>query len=184
MSEWPRVTEILAAAGLGPDYSRAPASALENARARGAAVHALIEADHYGYLDEADITNETAPYLAAYRRFLTESKHEPALSEFTVTHPTWRYVGHPDRIGSLIGRRALLDWKCMDHVELAPIEYQLAGYELAWREEHPQERIEVSAVVQLMSDGQYRLHELEPEKVEHIFLAAAAVWWARKDMGR
>jgi hypothetical protein len=178
------VTHILQTAGLGPDFSMVPVAVLEKARGRGAAVHALIEAHAYKYLDEADITDEVRPYFEAYLRFLKESGHESVLSEFKVQHPTWHYVGHPDRIGWLCGKRCLLDWKCVDSLDLVPVEYQLAGYKLAWDAERPLERIDIAAAVQLMSDGKYRLHELEPEKVEHIFLAACTVWWARKDMGR
>ena len=182
--ELPRVTQILQAVGLGPDYSMVPAATLERARARGTAVHALIEADHYGYLDEADISEDAAPYVAAYRRFLKESGHEPTLSEFRVVHPEWHYCGHPDRVGWLCGRRALLDWKCMDTVALEASAYQLAGYELAWRAMHPAEQLDIVAVVQLKSDGSYRLHEIEVEKVAHVFLAAVTVYRARKDMTR
>lgn len=182
--ELPRVTAILQAAGLGPSYSMVPPAVLGRAQARGTAVHAAIEAIHYGFLDEADVPDEVGPYLAAYRRFEKESGHTPVLSEFRVESARWRFCGHPDRVGFLLAKRALLDFKCIDSLDVRPAIYQLAGYGIAWREQHPAEPLDITAVLQLKSDGSYRLHDVDAAAVEHVFLAAVTIWWARKDMER
>jgi hypothetical protein len=173
----PRVTAILEAAGLGPDFSAVPPAVLEAARQRGTAVHAAIEADHYGYA--VDLAPEAAPYLDAYRKFVAESGHEPVISETAVVHPSWGYIGHPDRVGWLLGRRILLDWKCTESPDLLAAGRQLAGYRLAWNVMRPSEPIETAAVLQLKADGSYRLHEIASADHEQVFLAAVVVYQAR-----
>jgi hypothetical protein len=173
----PRVTQILSAAGLAPDFGFAAPDVLEAARARGTAVHAACEADHYGY--EVDLPSEAAPYLDAYRKFVAESGHEPLISEFEVVHPGWGYVGHPDRLGWLVGRRTILDWKTAESVDLAYSGRQLCLYRLAWNAQHPAEPVEATAVVQLKEDGTYRLHEIAPADYEQVALAAVVIYQAR-----
>lgn len=172
---WPSVTRILAAAGLGPDYAMVPPAVLEAARARGSAVHEAIEALHLGY--EYDLLPEGAPYLAAYRRFAQESGFTPERVEFRVESTTWRYCGHPDVVGWLLGKRTMLDYKGMDTVHLRSAARQLAGYRLAWNEQHPTETLDLCAVLQLKPDGSYRLHEVDAAAKESVFLAAVVVWW-------
>ena len=179
---FPRVTAILDAVGLGPDFSLVSPAVLEAARARGTLVHAAIEADHYRFV--VDLPAPFAPYLDAYRKFVAESGHEPVRSEFEVTHPQWRYRGHPDRIGWLLGKRVILDWKCTEQPDLPAAGRQLAAYRLAWNVEHPTEPVESTAVLQLKSDGTYRLHELDPQESEPTFLAAVLVYQARQREGR
>lgn len=180
----PRVTEILQAAGLAPDYSQVPPIVLEAARARGTAVHALIEASHYEYLDEAAITAEQAPYFSAYLKFVAESGHEPLISEFEVVHPSWGYCGHPDRIGWLCGKRVLLDWKCTESPDLPYAGRQTTLYRLAWNAAHPIEPVAAQTVLQLKGDATYRLHEIAPADHEQVALAAVVVYQARAREGR
>lgn len=185
MSELPRVMAILAAVGLGSDLSMVPADVLEVARQRGTAVHAAIEALCYGYLDPSDVTPEIAPRLDAYRKFIADTGAEFVAAEFEVIHPMWQYVGHPDWRGWLLGKRSILDWKNVDSLELPPAARQLAAYGLAWNAMHPDELVEALAVVQLRSDGTYRLHEIDTDeraRREQEFLAALTVFNARKEI--
>lgn len=177
MSDWPSVTRILADVGLGPDFSMIPRDTLEKARARGEAVHRLIESHHYQYLDEAEITPELAPYFSAYLKFLAESGHEPMASEFRVESTHWGFCGHPDRLGWLVGKRCLLDWKCVTALEIEPVARQLAGYTIGYEEQHPGQRIEIAAAVQLQGDGKYRFHEVDiRSESESEFLAAVVIY--------
>lgn len=180
----PRVTQVLAALGLGPDFGAVAPAVLEAALARGTALHALIEAHAYGYLDEREITPGVAPYFSGYLKFLVESGHEPIASEFEVVHPTWRYVGHPDRLGWLTGRRCLLDWKSGEAVDLIAAGYQLAAYRLAWNASHPTEPVDLTAVLQLREDGTYRYHDVNAVDYEQVWLAALVVYHARQERGR
>jgi hypothetical protein len=179
----PSVTAILAATGLGPDLSRVPAAALEVARARGSAVHALAEADHYGYADTLEVTPVVAPYFDAYKKFVAETPHKPIISEFLVTSERWRYLGHPDRLAWMGARRVLLDWKSSDQLDLDPVTLQLCGYKLAYEEEHPKEPIHECYAVQLRSDGTYRLHPLDTSRAMGVWQAAVIVFHERARRG-
>jgi len=171
----------LAAVNLGPDFSAVPPATLEAAARRGTAVHALIEAHSYGYLDQAEVTPEIAPHFNAYLKFLAESKHEAIVTEFRVEHPAWRYQGHIDRVGWLLGLRWILDFKTGEAVDLPAAGRQLAGYRMAWNAMRPTEPVEAVAVLQLKGDGTYRLHDeiVNEARHEEAFLAACVVWRER-----
>ena len=176
----PSVTHILNAVGLGPDLSRVAPDVLEQAQRRGSAVHAVIEANHYGVLDPIALTPEITPYYLAYRRFVDESQHEAIGSEIEVVHPRWGYIGHLDRVGWLRQRRGIWDWKSGEFDALAA-GYQLAGYKLAWNASHPTEPVELTAVVQLRNDTTYRYHDMDATTYEQTFLAAVVVYRALKE---
>ena len=177
---FPRVTEILAAVGLGPDFSTVPPDVLEAARVRGRAVHNAIEAIVYDFLDESALAPDVLTRLDSYRRFVKESGYETVHTEIEVEHPVWRYRGHPDTIGWLLNKRTLLDWKNTDAVQLAPASYQLAAYRAAWNAQHPTEPVEALGVVQLKSDGTYRFHEVSAAEAEPVWFAAVTVYRAQK----
>ena len=178
----PRVSAILDAVGLGPEFSAVPPEILDAARVRGRAVHNAIEAIVYDFLDESALAPDVLVRLDAYRRFVKESRYETLHTEIEVEHPTWRYRGHPDTIGWLVGKRALLDWKNTESVQLAPASYQLAAYACAWNAQHPTEPVVALAVVQFKSDGTYRFHEVSAATAEPIWLAAVMVYYARNPM--
>lgn len=175
-TEFPRVTAILDAVGLGPDLSMVPDDVLTAAMDRGTALHRAIEAHAYGYLDEADITPGIAPYFDAYVKFLAESGHEPIASEVEVRHSAWRYRGHPDRIGWLNGQRVVIDFKSGG---AAGAEYQVAAYAEAWNDMRPTERIAAGCTLQLRSDRSYRLTEVDLAHATQVWLAAVVVHQAR-----
>ena len=181
MSGLPRVTQVLAAVGLGPDFTSIPPAILEIAAKRGTMVHEAIEALAYGYFDESAVDFEILPYLDAYRCFVAESGHEAIGSEIVVEHPTWRYQGHLDRVGWLVKRRCILDWKAVATVDVRAAALQLAGYRCAWNAQHPTAPVDLTAVVQLKGDGTYRYHDLPAAEVEHVFLAALTVYRAQQE---
>lgn len=172
----PRVTHILNDVGLGPDLSMVPAPLLTAAMARGSAVHAVIEAHAYQYLDDADITPEVAPYFSAYLKFLAESGYEPIAAEIEVVHPAWRYQGHPDQIGWLNGARIILDFKSGG---AGGARYQVAAYVEAWNAMRPAERATGGLVLQLKDDGTYSLTEVDLAGATQVWLAAVVVYQAK-----
>lgn len=178
---FPRVTEIITAVGLGPDFSAVPAATLAAAQVRGTAVHAGIEALVYGYDHPALEDPALAGYFDAYRKFLAESGFEPKAAEIEVVHEAWRYCGHPDVWGWLLGHRALLDFKTGED---EGVEYQLAGYRLAWNHQRPTETIDVLGRVRLNSDGTFQFREVETAAAEQVFLAAVVVYHAQKERRR
>lgn len=104
----PRVTEIIAAAGLMPKWNGGdPYAAME----RGTAVHLATAYDDEGDLDEASITPEIWPYIEAYRRFRQESGVHILAIEREVRDETVGYVGHYDRLVRFNGADWVLDLK-------------------------------------------------------------------------
>jgi hypothetical protein len=177
----PRVSEILRAVGLAPDFSDIPPAALEAARDRGIAVHRYLEALHYAYATDMEIPPAYMGYVSAYEKFLAESGHEPIHSEITLTHPTWLYQGTLDRMGWLNGRRALLDWKT--GVVGATARYQLAAYVDLWNARYPDERVELAATVQLMPDGRYSYRQVDLAAALPVWRAAIVVYRAQQNGG-
>ncbi len=178
MSDWPRVTAILDAAGLAPTFPFVAPDVLDAARERGTALHRAIEADHYGYA--VDIPGPVAPFMDAYRKFVAESGHEPIASEIVVREARWRFCGHVDRVGFLNGRRYLLDWKSGQSVDLLAATWQVSGYVMAWEAEHPTEPIHSAGIVQFREDGSYRCYEVDPRAGAKVFLAALVVYRAKE----
>ena len=178
----PRVTAILQDVGLGPDFTGVPAAVLEVARIRGSAVHAAIEGIVYKYLDESALAEDVLPRLDAYRRFVKESGYETIHTEIEVVHEAWRYRGHPDSVGWLVKRRAILDFKNMDSMDSTAhraASLQLCAYRAAWNAQHPALPVDALAVVQLLSDGTYRVHEASIAEWEPLWFAAVMVFHAK-----
>jgi hypothetical protein len=173
---YPRVTTILSAVGLGPDFTLVRPDVVELARDRGSRLHALLEAEHYGYLDEADVTPELAPRLDAYRKFVADSGHEPVLTEFEVRHAAWKFIGHPDRLGWINGHRCIIDFKSGG---TDGAEYQIALYVLAYNHEHPDEPVSVGAILELRDDATYRFTEVDLAAATQVALAAIVVYRAQ-----
>lgn len=174
----PSVTEILEQVGLAQDFSSVPPAVLEHARLRGRALHKAIAWHALGILDEGSIHPEIEPGFRAYQRFLAEAKHEPLWSEKELRHPTWKFCGHPDRVGWINGNtRVLIDFKYQDSTDLRAGTYQLSGYELLCQANFPTEPIEKLMLLELHKDSTYRLHTV---KADHqTFLAALLVYRAK-----
>jgi len=181
VSELPRVTDILQAVGLGPDLEAVPADVLLSARDRGTAVHQAIEAMVYGYFDPSTFPPEYAGYLDGFRAFLKDSGYEAKYAEIEVRHEPWRYRGHPDNIGFMPAQRgpqrALIDFKSGG---AAGVDYQLAGYALAWNHEHLTEPIHTALAVSLRRNGTYRVREIDLGEAGPIWLAAVTVYHAQR----
>ena len=181
----PRVTEILQVVGLGFNGDGIPAARLEHARLRGQALHLAIRYHHEGVLDEASLHPDILLGFEAYRRFLKDTGHEPIASEIELIHEAYGFMGHPDRVGWLHGKRVILDWKNTDSFDFWPAALQLSAYKLLWEANHPTELIQATFAVQLSpSTGKYQLRVVEAEKYQQIFLAALVVFRAKQQMGR
>lgn len=177
----PRVTAILEAVGLGPDLRVVAPAVLEAARHRGSAVHALIEAAVYGYIEPELIDPALAPYLDAWLKFVAESGFQAIAAEVEVRHPVWSYCGHPDVIGWLLGKRFILDVKTGD---ATGAQYQIAAYVQAWNAERPSETVVGGAVLHLREDGTYRWDEVTLPAAVTVWYAAVMVYRAQQEVHR
>lgn len=179
MTDLPRVSAILRAAGLAGDWSAIDPGVLELARLRGSAVHALIEGDVYGYGLEAPSSLEG--YLQGWWRFLLESSFQVARSEFRVESARWGFCGHPDLDGWLLGCYGVIDIKTAAVLDRDAVARQLAAYRLLAEEERPERKVDFTSTLQLFPDGRYKLQDVETRGLaEEEFLAALVCYRARQ----
>jgi hypothetical protein len=169
----PNVTSILQSSGLLGDYTMIQPDVLEAAARRGTAVHFALELLDHGELDRASIDPALEGYVAAYERFLVESRFIPAHIEHRVFHGIHRYAGTLDRTGLLAETMTVLD------IKTGPIlpghALQLAAYANCLKMPRRFRRI----ALQLCGDGTYRAHEFPLGQMSHdieLFVAALSCY--------
>ena len=68
-------------------------------RDKGSMVHLACHYDLSGDLDEETLDDEIRPYLAAFRKFMSESGFQVERSEVPAINTTYGYAGTPDLTG-------------------------------------------------------------------------------------
>ncbi len=101
------VTQVLHRAGMLPDYSALG----PYYRERGSAVHAAIQLDLRGELDEESVDDDVAPYLDRFRHWAAEIELRPIWVEGALACPVYRYAGTPDCLGDSRVGLVIPDWK-------------------------------------------------------------------------
>lgn len=86
---------------------------LGSAAARGTEVHDVAEKFALGVIPEVDPAVE--PYVAQYRRFLSDFKPEFLMAEAPVYNLTYRYAGTLDGIAVIDGKALVVDIKTTAH---------------------------------------------------------------------
>lgn len=161
----PSVTQII-----NPLYSfdGIPEDVLEAKRALGHAVHAACEYDDQGDLDEDSVDNSVRPYLEAYRRFRRDVSPKVLMNEQRLYSAKHRYAGTLDR-RMLIGNEVwTIDLKTTASMSPA-VGIQLAAYDrLAQEQGGVPSRM---GALQLMKDGQYKLHPYKSATDFPVFLS-------------
>jgi hypothetical protein len=144
----PSVTTILRATGVSVDFNAirqmggSRRDAVDYKRDLGLAVHADSHALDDEDLDWPDVHPEVEPYLRAWALLKAHRGLIPLTRERKVYHAGLRYCGTLDGIFSTAdGKFVLLDMKLGDPAD-AGCQYQTAAYELAYRSEHPDARID------------------------------------------
>ena len=139
----------------------------EQSRLRGEYVHKAC-----ALLDEQDLHWETldprlTPYVAAYQNFLGDTGFQPALMEFPVCHPVYRFAGTLDRVGKIAGRMALVDIKTGNQERWHAL--QLAAYAGCFKEKLDRYALYLGA------DGKYSLSKpFTNPRDWNVFLSAVA----------
>jgi hypothetical protein len=180
----PNVTRILSTAGL-VDLSRVPPQVLERKRQLGRAIHRACELHDLDLLDDASVSPEVRPYLDAWVEWKAMTHYEPLLSEYRVYSERYGYAGTFDRLGLIQGRQVLIDIKSSAVVGPA-VGPQTAGYLRAAREMGIVGRAESvdRYAVLLNGKGTARMHKLDDEADERVFLAALQLsMWKKKHSG-
>jgi hypothetical protein len=142
---WPRVTEVICAAGLVD-----VAHFTDFDRDRGTAVHECARLVLEGTLDRSSVDPVVAPRLAQFERFLIEARPDVHAVELEVHHETLRYKGRLDLLVGLAGHRAIVDIKGPTRAAWHGV--QTAAYQHAVDDEFPPARYTLH-----LSDTDYRL---------------------------
>ena len=168
----PSVTTILTAAGMYDDRFFT-----EGARDRGRYIHKALL-----YLLQDDLVEETVPdeyngYIAAFKRFMSETDCTPYIEmcEVPLFSDIWRFAGTPDIICKLNGRDVIIDVKT--GVEAATTGVQTAAYALLC----PIPVVQRFGLY-LKADGKYKLVEYKDRNDIKIFNAALSLYhWRQKE---
>lgn len=149
----PSVTQVLEPL---IDYSGVPNGVLNHAADRGTAVHLATEFWDDGDLDEESVDPEVLPYVQAWQRFRDESGFVVERSEVRVYSARHRYAGTVDCIGTMRGRRIMVEKKTTAVLHPATA-IQVSAYCKAFNETAPAaERVRSACSVWLRRDGTYR----------------------------
>ena len=177
----PSVTEILGAAGLGVELNISDTK-LAYVLRRGTALHSAIELDLAGDLDESSVHDDIRARLDAFRKFAAAVALRPIATEIELSHPTWKFMGHPDLVGYVNDRVALIDWKSsVDPHAAHAARLQIAAYDELWRVTYLEQSIEDHLIIELRADGTFRVHPIDLGDGRQVFLAAVVCWYARKE---
>lgn len=128
---------------------------------RGVKVHLACELHDKGVLDEDQLDPVLAPYLAGWKKFLSETGFIVTHNEAKIWSESFRYAGTLDRVGVFADKkqeRVMIDIKARAKLtaETGP---QLAGYKAAFEEMHPDRKIKKRFAVNLKKDGKYEMKE-------------------------
>jgi hypothetical protein len=175
----PSVTQVLHAAGLSADYSFVATEVLERKRIVGEYVHKATQYLDEGSLDLESVDPQIQPYLAAYRRFINDSGFRPRLIEHRMVGSINGMLcgGTVDREGTMAGKLWIIDMKCIERL-YPSFALQTAGYELLLPKPVTPPFRYTRAVLQLRSNGSYKLTSYEDRGDFDVFRAALGltVW--------
>ncbi len=167
----PSVTQIL---DQFSDYSMVPPHILERKRQIGTAVHAAIDLDLKGELDEESIHPAWEGYFKGWRKFKAESGFVIESSEQRIFSEKYQYAGTLDLVGELPSGPALIDTKTT--VILMP---SVGPQTAAYAEGIGRPRIKRYAL-QLTPDGLYNLEPCSNKNDFAVFQAALITFNWRK----
>lgn len=138
-------------------YSDVVQFALDNAADRGTRVHKATEAlDKFG---SVEISDEIAPYVKAYVKFLKE--HQPTWEKVEwAVHKDTEYAGTLDRYGSLDGIKSIVDIKSTKNITKHHRTLYTAGQNLYRKAIEPDFQVDKLYILQLKDDETYKLIEI------------------------
>ena len=134
-------------------YKDTPSWRMEEAAARGTAVHKATEdLDRTGGVC---IDEDYAPYVQAYAAFLHDHDVIWEMTEKSMWHPEYRYAGTIDRYGTVDGVKTLVDLKTTYTVYKTICGASLNLYRMIL--EARQKAVEKLLILHLKKDGTYKL---------------------------
>ncbi len=170
----PSVTELLAGVGLTRSYDGIDPKYAH----RGQMLHEAI-AMHLDGLEVPMLAPEIAGGFDAFLEFLDNTGFMVGMTEETLIHEPYGYVGTLDARGLLDNVRCIVDWKFTSNVDAAGARLQLAGYGLLAAHCFPTVTYERRYVVQLEKTGHHKVLDMTDEHSTQVFLAALIVFKAK-----
>jgi len=179
----PSVTQILNEVGIS-DYSGIPAAQRDAYMRFGTAVHLACELWDRRELDLPRLDPMLAPYLNSWIKFRTESGFEIYESEKPQYSLKHRFAGTPDRIGTLNGRRVVVDIKSsVDTKQGADL--QTAGYAILFNEGKPRGAHALDRYsVHLKDNGKYKIEPHKDRNDINAFLSCLSMYNIKKMRGK
>ncbi len=169
----PGVTQVL---NLVSELDGIPRAVLAAAAEFGQHVHQATDLFDRGTLDIETLDPKLAPYLAAWQKFLADSRVVIVSSESFVHHPALGYAGQRDR-------RVLFPESKLPHtldIKTSALMPRTVGPQTAaYRECDLHRGLESSPVrycVHLKADATYRLHRLTDRADFSIFVSCLNIW--------
>lgn len=130
---------------------------LDRAAERGSEVHRICQAlDLYG---KADVPDDVLPYVQAYVQFRKDHSVNWDAVEKAMHHPEQRYAGTLDRVGTIDGKRCIVDLKTSYQVQKPLAVAQLNLYRRMV--EYQGESVDSLYILHLKKDGTYKLVDIE-----------------------
>ncbi len=176
----PSVTQILKSAGM-ISFDSVPRDVLDAAAKFGTAVHLATELADRGTLDHDALDPALAPYLQAWRDFVSDHAARIDGIEGRVCSHRWLCAGTYDRVMTIGRKRILADLKTS--VALSPaVGPQTAAY-AAMFEELTAIKIRERWAIRLTADG-YRVTVLKDKSDLNVFLSALQIhnWKAQHNL--
>lgn len=177
----PRVTEIIAAAGL-TDFSFVPADVMARAQEFGTAFHMARHLYDKGTLDEATLSVPLVPYLNAYKQFKADFGFTVSTedSERSFASEKWGFKGTPDIFPIINGKRILIDTKTSNQM-YATTGIQLAAYQILL--EDSKIKVHERWGLQIKEDGTYQIVKYDDISDRSAFLSCLNLYNWRKRKG-
>ena len=124
---------------------------------RGVAVHAAVEQDDTGVLEEAFLDPRVGDYLEGWRRFRHEKGFTPKMSEIRMFSRSLHLAGTADSVGTMDGIRGLVLVDVKTGAPSPATSLQTAAYGALLHESNG-EVVAARFAVQVTADGTFYLH--------------------------
>ncbi len=167
----PHITDVLADMGISKSFQGVDPWYAE----RGTAVHLACKLINEGILDEKTVSEDIAGYVKAYTGWLGESGFVHEQSELPLYSGLHDFCGTLDLVGLLPKTgRIVLDIKTSSSLDPA-VEIQVGAQAILWNHNYQEKPLSGRFVLQLRTDGTYRLKDLSHVN-EFLFLDALHLW--------
>lgn len=161
-------------------YDGVPEWILERKAELGSCVHLATELHDRDDLDEATLSPELAPYLAAWKDFRKEHSGRIHAVEPKLFHASMGYAGQPDRCMQIDTEYDVLEIKTTSRLFNA-VGVQLMAQTRLLEANAPGMRIGKRFAIQLKDDGRYQLREYKDPHDWPTFISLLTThnWFAR-----